>query len=200
MKPTDKKTDTRKIASICGLSALSLAVLAGAYFLTREPEAEFIPSSVQTDTATDTWRENAGTDVERPENLPDGPIQVEGTADDQTQVLISEDDSGSTAILSDSSARTGTEEGKPEQAPEGAVFDDEEEPEPQDAADTTKPKAPDTTPAEKTPVPSTPVVEAEHAGQVYDPVFGWIPVGDTQQDIVDSSGDINKQIGTMGGS
>lgn len=28
MKPTDKKTDTRKIASICGLSALSLAVLA----------------------------------------------------------------------------------------------------------------------------------------------------------------------------
>ena len=103
MKPTDKKTDTRKIASICGLSALSLAVLAGAYFLTREPEAEFIPSSVQTDTATDTWRENAGTDVERPENLPDGSIQVEGTADDQTQVLISEDDSGSTAILSDSS-------------------------------------------------------------------------------------------------
>ena len=75
MKPTDKKTDTRKIASICGLSALSLAVLAGAYFLTREPEAEFIPSSVQTDTATDTWRENAGTDVERPENLPDGPIR-----------------------------------------------------------------------------------------------------------------------------
>ena len=67
MKPTDKKTATRKIASICGLSALSLAVLAGAYFLTREPEAEFIPSSVQTDTATDTWKENAGTDVERPE-------------------------------------------------------------------------------------------------------------------------------------
>ena len=56
MKRTDKKTDTKKIASICGLSALSLAVLAGAYFLTREPEAEFIPSSVQTDTATDTWK------------------------------------------------------------------------------------------------------------------------------------------------
>lgn len=59
-------------------------------------------------------------DVERPEDLPDGPIQVEGTADDQTQVLISEDDSGSTASLSDSSARTGTDEGKPEQAPEKA--------------------------------------------------------------------------------
>lgn len=125
---------------------------------------------------------------------------MEGTADDQTQVLTSEDDSGSTAILSDSSTRTDTEKGKPEQAPEGAVFDDEEETDSQDAVDTTKPKVPDTTPAGKTPVPSTPVVEAEHTGQVYDPVFGWIPVGDTQQDIVDSSGDINKQIGTMGGS
>lgn len=194
MKRTDKKTDTKKIASICGLSALSLAVLAGAYFLSREPTEEFVPSSVQTDTATDTWKENAGTDVQRPEDIPDGSIQVEGTADDQTQVLISEDDSGSTVSLSNSTARTDPEEGKPEQAPEGAVLDDEEEPDAQKAQAATEPKAPDTTPAA-----STPPVEAEHAGQVYDPVFGWIAVGDTQQDIVDSSGDINKQIGTMGG-
>ena len=186
MKRTDKKTDTKKIASICGLSALSLAVLAGAYFLTREPTKEFVPSSIQTDTATDTWKENAGTDVQRPEDLPDGPIQAEGTAGDQTQVLISEDDSGSTVSLSDSTSRTDPEEGKPEQAPEGAVLDDEEEPDAQE-----EPAA--------TPAPSVPSVEAEHAGQVYDPVFGWIPVGDTQQDIVDSNGDINKQIGTMGG-
>ena len=186
MKRTDKKTDTKKIASICGLSALSLAVLAGAYFLTREPTEEFVPSSIQTDTATDTWKENAGTDVQRPEDLPDGPIQAEGTADDQTQVLISEDGSGSTVRLSDSTARTDPEEGKPEQALEGAVLDDEEEPDAQE-----EPAA--------THAPSVPSVEAEHAGQVYDPVFGWIPVGDTQQDIVDSNGDINKQIGTMGG-
>ncbi|MEY8525176.1 DUF6550 family protein [Lachnospiraceae bacterium 38-10] len=194
MKRTDKKTDTKKIASICGLSALSLAVLAGAYFLSREPTEEFVPSSIQTDTATDTWKENAGTDVQRPEDLPDGPIQAEGTADDQTQVLISEDDSGSTVSLSDSTARTDPEEGKPEQAPEGAVLDDEEEPDAQEEPAATESKAPAATPA-----PSVPSVEAEHAGQVYDPVFGWIPVGDTQQDIVDSNGDINKQIGTMGG-
>ena len=87
MKRTDKKTDTKKIASICGLSALSLAVLAGAYFLTREPTEEFVPSSIQTDTATDTWKENAGTDVQRPEDLPDGPIQVEGTAENKGLVI-----------------------------------------------------------------------------------------------------------------
>jgi len=37
-------------------------------------------------------------------------------------------------------------------------------------------------------------------GQVYDPVFGWITTGPTRQDVVDSCGDINKQIGTMGGN
>jgi len=37
-------------------------------------------------------------------------------------------------------------------------------------------------------------------GQVYDPVFGWITTGPTRQDVVDSYGDINKQIGTMGGN
>lgn len=200
MKHTDKKTDTRKIAAICGLSALSLAVLAGAYLLTREPAEEFVPSSVKTDSATDTWKENAGTDVQGPADIPDGPIQVEGTADDQTQVTISEDDSGSTVSLSDSTIREDTEEGKPEQAPEGAVFDDEGEPAGQDTPDTAKPEPSSAAPAGSTPAPSTPPVAEEHAGQVYDPVFGWITVGDTQQDIVDSSGDINKQIGTMGGS
>lgn len=37
-------------------------------------------------------------------------------------------------------------------------------------------------------------------GQVRDPVFGWITTGPTRQDIVDNGGDVNKQIGTMGGN
>ena len=40
--------------------------------------------------------------------------------------------------------------------------------------------------------------ESSHPGQVYDPVFGWIDTGNTTYDVVDSDGDINKQIGTMG--
>lgn len=195
MKHTDQKTDTRKIAVICGMSALSLAVFAGAYFLTRESTEEFVPSSITEDTATETWKENAGADVQSPVDIPDKPIQIEGTADDQTQVIISEDDSGSIVSLSNSTIRNDSEEGKPEQPPEGAVFDDEEE--------VTESSTPNTTKSETTsaaPAVSTQPVEAEHAGQVYDPVFGWIAVGNTQQDIVDSSGDIHKQIGTMGGS
>lgn len=37
-------------------------------------------------------------------------------------------------------------------------------------------------------------------GQVHDPVFGWITTGSTRQDVVDNGGDVNKQIGTMGGN
>ena len=40
--------------------------------------------------------------------------------------------------------------------------------------------------------------ESSHPGQVYDPVFGWIDTGNTTYDVVDSDGDINKQIGSMG--
>ena len=36
------------------------------------------------------------------------------------------------------------------------------------------------------------------AGMVYDPVFGWIQTGDTNQDTADNDKDINKQIGNMG--
>ena len=39
-----------------------------------------------------------------------------------------------------------------------------------------------------------------HPGQVYDPVFGWVTPSGVQQDSIDSDGDINKQIGTMGGN
>ena len=38
------------------------------------------------------------------------------------------------------------------------------------------------------------------SGQVYDPVFGWVTPSGVQQDNIDSDGDINKQIGTMGGN
>ena len=47
-------TDKKKIAIISGLSALCIAVLAGAYFLTREPERDFTPASAESANVTDT--------------------------------------------------------------------------------------------------------------------------------------------------
>ena len=47
MKKNDKHTDKKKIAIIFSMSAFCIAVLAGAYFLTREPERDFMPASTE---------------------------------------------------------------------------------------------------------------------------------------------------------
>ncbi len=60
-------TDKKKIAIISGLSALCIAVLAGAYFLTREPERDFTPVSAESANVTDTWEENSNTDAQERE-------------------------------------------------------------------------------------------------------------------------------------
>ena len=67
MKKNTKPTDRKRTFTICGLSALCIAVLAGAYFLTREPEREFIPASAERADVTDTWEEKSGTDAILPE-------------------------------------------------------------------------------------------------------------------------------------
>ena len=49
----NKPTDRKRTFTICGLSALCVAVLAGAWLLTREPEREFIPASTEASGGTD---------------------------------------------------------------------------------------------------------------------------------------------------
>ncbi len=52
MKKNTKPTDRKRTFAICGLSALCVAVLAGAWFLTREPETEFICTQAGMTTAS----------------------------------------------------------------------------------------------------------------------------------------------------
>lgn len=182
MKKNDKHTDKKKIAIISGLSVLCIAVLAGAYFLTRELETDFIPASAERADVTDTWKEKSNADTPLPSATPES-TQTVGAPSDNTQTVLSEDETGTTSSLSDSSTKEDTSQEKPETPPE---TDD------------------DLTDPDKQPEQSEPAgggsTDNSHPGQVYDPVFGWIDVGDTQQDNIDSDGDINKQIGTMGGN
>ena len=92
--------------------------------------------------------------------------------------------------LSDSTPEADTPNDKPTEKPQ--TSDDTTNPDKQPEYDSTVPQTPD---PEK-PKDDTPASE-EHPGQVYDPVFGWIDTGNTNQDNVDSDGDINKQIGIM---
>lgn len=196
MKKTEKHTDKKKTAIICGLSALCIAVLAGAYFLTREPETDFTPASTERADMTDTWEENAGTDTSIPSAAVRESTQLQGTSSDNTQTVLSEDETGSVTSLSDSTAKEDAAQEKPETPPE--TTDDVTNPDRQPEYAPSVPQ-PSETPAESTPAGGG-GTDDSHPGQVYDPVFGWIDVGNTQQDNIDSDGDINKQIGTMGGN
>ena len=204
MKKNTKPTDRKRTFAICGLSALCVAVLAGTYFLTREPETEFIPASTEVSNKTDTWEDHSAVDASLPPTAALESTQLQGTASDNTQTVVSEDDSGSTISLSDSSTREEALQEKPTEPP--VTTDDVTDPDKQPEYDppaqqTPAPAQDDSTDGSGTGTPSGGTgSDSSHSGQVYDPVFGWIAVGNTQQDNIDSDGDINKQIGTMGGN
>lgn len=196
MKKTENKDKNKKLLAVGGLSALCIAVLVGAYFLTREPENDFVPASTQTVDTTDTWDENADTPVTTPSSTEGNVSQVTGTASDPIQNIVSEDESGTVSSLSNSTQKEDTSSEQPTEKP--VTTDDTTNPDKQPEYDDTVPQvsppndAPDTTPPADGGSDS-----GSHPGQVYDPVFGWIDTGNTSQDTVDSDGDINTQIGTM---
>ncbi len=202
MKKKENQNNTKKTLTICGLSALCIAALAGAYLLTREPDTEFVPASTETGSLTDSWEEN--TNVSLPAGTDSESTQITGSSSDQTQTVISEDESGSVSTLSDSSSKEEAGAEKPAEKPE--TTDDTTNPDRQpeygnDVPQSTNPpaEAPDNT-SPSSPSAGENANADEHPGPVYDPVFGWIETGDTTQDNVDNDGDINKQIGTMGGN
>ena len=148
---------------------------------------------------TDTWEENSNTDTPLPSATPES-TQTTGTPSDNTQAVVSEDETGTTSSLSDSSTKDEAGQEKPDTPPE--TNDDLTDPDNQPEYESSVPQP--TKEPTPSPQPSAPAggdnTDDSHPGQVYDPVFGWIDVGDTQQDNIDSDGDINKQIGTMGGN
>ncbi len=214
MKKDNKPTDAKRTPAICGLSALCIAALAGAWLLTREPESDFTPAPTEQAGQTDRWEENPGTEAATlPSAAPEATRQ-EGTASDNTQTVVSEDGTGSTTSLSDSSTREEAQQEKPSEPP--VTTDDVTDPDRQPEYDPPAQQAQAPTPPQDSPTdgsntetPSgdsgtgTPSgdtgTDSSHQGQVYDPVFGWVTPSSVQQDTIDSDGDINKQIGTMGG-
>jgi len=117
MKKNTEPTDRKRALAICGLSALCIAVLAGAHFLTREPEREFLPAPVEHTDVTDTWEENPGTDAIPPVAATEESGQLQDTASDNTQTVISEGETGSTISLSGSPTKEDALQEKPSEPP-----------------------------------------------------------------------------------
>lgn len=206
MKKNNKPTDAKRTFAICSLSALCIAALAGTWFLTREPESDFTPAPTEQAGQTDRWEEKPGVEAATlPSAAPEATRQ-EGTASDNTQTVVSEDGTGSTTSLSDSSTREEAQQEKPSEPPVTTddVTDPDRQPEydpPAQQAQAPAPPQDSPTDGSGTETPSGDSgTDSSHQGQVYDPVFGWVTPSSVQQDTIDSDGDINKQIGTMGGS
>lgn len=181
---------------ISSIVVLCVAILTGTYFLLKEHDTDFIPASTEESTGSDTWEEKTDTETPLLETGSSETTQIEGDVSDQTQTIVQEDETGNTANLSDNKTKEDAASEKPQEKP--VTTDDTTNPDKQPEYDSTAPTpdVPDT-PAEP-PAPSD-SGNTNNSGKVYDPVFGWIDPGITQQDNVDSDGDINKQIGTMGG-
>ena len=206
MKKNNKPTDAKRTFAICSLSALCIAALAGTWFLTREPESDFTPAPTEQAGQTDRWEEKPGVEAATLPSAAPGGTRQEGTASDNTQTVVSEDGTGSTTSLSDSSTREEAQQEKPSEPPVTTddVTDPDRQPEydpPAQQAQAPAPPQDSPTDGSGTETPSGDSgTDGSHQGQVYDPVFGWVTPSSVQQDTIDSDGDINKQIGTMGGS
>lgn len=198
MKKTENNKNKKFALTIGGLSALCVAVLAGAFFLTKEPENDFTPTSSESSSVTNTWDEKTDIDTVVPTATTQEDNQVTGNITDNTQTIVSVDDNETVTDLSGSTPKEDAEDTKPSEPPQ--TNDDTTNPDKQPEYDDTVPTTPEPTENPSQPDNNPPAENSDdsHPGQVYDPVFGWITTGDTQQDNVDNDGDINKQIGTMG--
>lgn len=192
----NKKIPNKKtIFCVSGIVVLCAAILTGAYFLQKEPETDFIPASTEESAGSSTWEENTDTESNLPKMDSSEATQIEGDASDQTQTVVQEDETGVTANLSDNKTKEDAAAEKPQKKP--VTTDDTTNPDKQPEYDSTTP-TPDISVAPAEPPAPSDSGNTDNSGKVYDPVFGWIDTGTTQQDNVDSDGDINKQIGTMG--
>lgn len=192
MKKNKNNEKNHSTLIFAGLSVVCIALLIGAYLLSREPETDFVPTSTVNTTQTDTWAENAAEDIVVPETSEESTSQVTGSETYSTQEVVSEDANETVTSLSDSTSKEDIEDSKPTEKPEST--DDKTNPDKQpeysdDVPQTGEPNVTDNS--------ATDTSSDSHPGQVYDPVFGWITTGDTNQSAVDSDGDISKQVGTM---
>lgn len=199
----NKDNKRKNILTICGLSVLCIGVLAAVFILTRKPDNEFVPAAVETSTQTDSWEEKATPEAEPAAESSSPSNNKEGTEADNTQKIISEDETTTTSSLSDTKTQEEAAKEMPSEKP--VTMEDATNPEKPPAYDSSVPQqtqSPAAAPESNTDNSTPPAADddASHAGQIYDPVFGWITTGPTHQETIDSDGDINKQVGTMGGN
>lgn len=195
MKKTENKEGFKRALTVGTLLVLCIAFLAATYFITRKPKTQFSPAPAATDSATNTWDEQTDPDIVETSMTDQNASLVNGSSSDNTQEIITENETNTVTNLSGSTKKDEDLGSKPSEPPTVSV--DTSNPDKQPEYEESVPQAvkPDSKPDTSTTPPAGNSFGS--SGQVYDPVFGWIETGNTNQDTVDSDGSINKQVGSM---
>lgn len=198
----DKKTDKKKILISCSLVVSCIVILLGSYLLIRSPKYVFIPSAREADTSHTKWTENTApipSAISPQESDNAGTEPIPGNSDDRTQTVINETEGKVVTDLSGSQTKEDTHTSKPKEPP--VITEDNSNSDAPPVYNKTIPTPESTTfqsPSVSVPGETPPTSNSnDHAGQVYDPVFGWMNAEIPQGQVVDNDGDINKQVGSM---
>ena len=204
-----EKRNLTNIATAAALSLLCVGVLGGAILMNSTPKTDFVPAASES-SSEGSWSEPETKPAQA--SIPKEPESQEarfetGSPEDEIQVVASEGDEvliDLTPPVTKPAAEAATAENKtPKRCPDKPAAA-ETAPEtvtesvPETAANSESAPSPTTAPKpapSEAPAPEPPPAADDHAGQIYDPVFGWLTPGNPQADVLDNDGDINKQIG-----
>ena len=177
------------------LAVPCVAILGVCWFVSRDRSEEFRPDESPPSSTSSDWSDggvqsgdgSGGADAY-------APGQSSGSEEEYPKVTSETDDE----VVIDF-----TDTQKPEDTPPAVPEGKTELEDPgEDHPVNPDPAVPEVTapPAEESPSSSEPAPGSSNgSGAVYDPVFGWVVPGNVQQSTGDSDGDLNKQVGNMGG-
>ena len=180
---------------VSALAVLCVAILGVCWFVSRDRSEEFRPDESPPSSTSSDWSdggvqsgdESGGADAY-------APGQSSGSEEEYPKVTSETDDE----VVIDF-----TDTQKPEDTPPAVPEGKTELEDPgEDHPVNPDPAVPEVTapPAEESPSSSEPAPGSSNGSvAVYDPVFGWVVPGNVQQSTGDSDGDLNKQVGNMGG-
>ena len=180
---------------VSALAVLCVAILCVCWFVSRDRSEEFRPDESPPSSTSSDWSDggvqsgdgSGGADAY-------APGQSSGSEEEYPKVTSETDDE----VVIDF-----TDTQKPEDTPPAVPEGKTELEDPgEDHPVNPDPAVPEVTapPAEESPSSSEPAPGSSNgSGAVYDPVFGWVVPGNVQQSTGDSDGDLNKQVGNMGG-
>lgn len=184
---------------------LILLSIAAAIILSMKPEETFTPNALESVSSSE-WTEKEHDTVPAVNNNTNETLEPssqsqKGSVQDTTQQIIYENETQTTTSLSGSN-KEADQNAKPYAPP--STDSDLKDPDviptyPKEPSSVTETEEiPETTPTSDKGAEDKPSEPSAPSGSVYDPVLGWIPVAPSKQEVIDSDGDINKQVGTMG--